>query len=253
MDKSQSINWVEINLATIQNNIKTIQKNSGRPMMAVVKANAYGHGAVGIARAASEIGITWFGVARLEEALELRESGIKGQVLVLGYTPPEAVPLALSHQIQLTIYNRKTAQSYAHRCVKDGEKLAVHLKIDSGMGRLGIFPEEGVEFMRWLKSLPGIQVEGVFTHFACADEPDPLTTHKQIERFDRLVQGLQAAKLRPALVHASNSGATLHFPEARYDLLRPGLVMYGLNPTPQIALPDWYRACSGMENASHID
>lgn len=238
MDQSIYINWAEVNLSKLQNNIKRIQEIIKRPMMAVVKANAYGHGLVEIAQAAREIGIDWFGVARLEEALQLRKAGINGNILVFGYTNPEAVPLAQSERLHLSVYDRSIVQQYAAKASQRDDALLVHLKIDSGMGRLGIFPEEGLEFMRWLKEAPGLKVAGIFTHFARADEPQEPATLDQIKRFDRLVTILENASLRPPLVHASNSGATLAFPEAKYDLLRPGILMYGLSPSSQVTLPE---------------
>jgi len=237
MDKSKLTNWVEIDLSRLQKNIKFLENLAGCPMMAVVKANAYGHGLVQIALAAENIGIAWFGVARIEEALVLRDAGISKNILVLGYTPPDYVTIAQEKQIHLTVYDKTVAVSYSQLAANHHNKLNVHVKIDSGMGRLGVFPEDGLDFMRWMADLPNVTCAGVFTHFARADEPEQPATPLQIKRFDTLIQSLENADLRPPIVHASNSGATLCFPNAKYDMIRPGIIMYGMSPSDQVVLP----------------
>ncbi len=237
MDTSLITNWTEIDLSAIQNNIKQIQQIAGRPVMAIVKANAYGHGAVDVALAADRIGITWFGVARIEEAVLLRQAGIQQNILVLGYTSPDAALLAQAQNIHVALYDRDVAELYSAKAAATGKKLSVHIKIDSGMGRLGVFPQDGVEFIRFLGTLPGLQVAGVFTHFARADEPDQPATAQQITRFDQVIEALQASGLRPPLVHASNSSGTLNFPNAKYDMVRPGIILYGLSVTGQGEIP----------------
>jgi len=228
---------LEINLNFIQNNIQAIESLTQRPMMAVVKANAYGHGLKGIAKAAYQTGICWFGVARLEEALDLVKAGIDRNILVLGYTSPEAAKFALNHPIHLSVFNQDMAQAYSNIAHEAKKQVKIHVKIDSGMGRLGIFPEEGVDFIKWLTTLPHLDIEGVFTHFARADEPVQNSTDLQIQKFDALIQSLSALALRPPVVHAANSGATLCFPLAKYDLIRPGILMYGLSPSDEVNLP----------------
>jgi alanine racemase len=238
MERSQYINWTEVNLSALQNNIKVIERLSKKPMMAVVKANAYGHGQVEVAQAASAAGIQWFGVARLEEAVKLRQGGIDRNILVLGYTPPASILIAQAKKIDLCLYDIDTAKAYEAQASATGKPISVQVKIDTGMGRLGVFPEDGVEFIRALQNFHGLRINGIFTHFARADEPAEPATSLQINRFDRLVQELEKSGLRPALVHASNSGATIAFPQAEYDLLRPGIIMYGLSPSSQIQLPE---------------
>lgn len=212
--------------------------------MAVVKANAYGHGLVSIAQAVQHAGGNWLAVARMEEAQTLRKAWIETDTLVLGYTDPQwAVPAAVDH-IRLTVFDRESAQAYSDQAAGRGMRVKVHVKIDTGMTRIGIQPTEALDFMHWLKDLPGIEVEGMYTHFACADEPrrdaqDP--TLRQIQIFEDVLTAVTAAGLRPPLVHASNSAGVLNYPQARYDIVRCGIALYGLHPSSQTHLPADFR------------
>lgn len=230
-------NWIEIDLEAIRHNIKELQYITKQPVMAVVKANAYGHGLIEVSQAAEAAGATWCGVARLEEAVVLRHAGIRCRILVLGFTPPRRIMEALEEDISLTIYDPEVAHAYAALAQESKTRLRVHVKFDTGMGRLGMYPEEGVEFLQWLYAQPGLELEGIFTHLARADEPDEPTTDQQIDRFQRLIEGLRAYGLRPPWVHAANSAAALYFPKARYGLVRPGIAVYGLHPSEKATLP----------------
>ncbi len=229
--------WLEIDLIQLKENLSELQKMTGKPVMAVVKANAYGHGLVDIALAAEAAGSPWCGVARLEEALALRQAGVNAHILVLGYTPPGSAVLAAVENISLAVYDRATAQAYAAAGIESGKTLNVHLKIDSGMGRLGVFPEEGVVMAKYLQSLQGIHLQGLFTHFARADEPELPATNQQLAKFANLVKDLEKDNLKPEFVHASNSGGTLAFNDAWYDFVRPGIAMYGLSPSSKALVP----------------
>jgi alanine racemase len=205
--------------------------------MAIVKANAYGHGLVEAGRAALTGGASWLGVARLEEAIALRLAGLDAKILVLGMTLPERAAQAAALDLRLTVYDEELARATAACASAAGLTLRVHAKFDTGMGRLGMRPEDGVGFMRFLSELNGLQVEGMFTHLAEADDPPKASTDQQLERFDRLLDGLQSSGLRPALAHAANSAACLYFPRARYDLVRSGIAIYGLHPSEDAPLP----------------
>lgn len=237
MNTANLTTWLEIDLSQLQNNLNELKKMTGKPVMAVVKANAYGHGLVDIALAAEAAGTPWCGVARLEEALALRQGGVKTNILVLGYTPPGSAVLAALEGISLTVYDRATAQAYSAAGLESGKPLNVHLKIDSGMGRLGVFANEGVDMAKYLRSLPGIHFQGMFTHFARADEPELNTTDQQLEKFASLVKQLEEINLRPEYVHASNSGGTLAFKDAWFDFVRPGIALYGLSPSSKALVP----------------
>ncbi|MGB9896872.1 alanine racemase, partial [Thermanaerothrix sp.] len=220
--------WLEIDLGAIQHNYHLLQAISQRPVMAVIKANAYGHGISGVVPALTRVGATWCGVARIEEALEVRRFSREIQVLVLGYTHPFWVEKALAQDICLTVFDSQTAEAYAKRAQAIGCELRVHAKVDTGMGRLGVLPDAAVDFIRWLMTLPGLKVEGLYTHFARADESNPAPTLEQIRRFDGILETLTIMNLRPRWVHASNSAAIFNFPQARYDLVRAGIALYGL-------------------------
>lgn len=239
--------WLEIDLGAIKNNTRELMRLSQRPLAAVVKANAYGHGVVRVAQAASQAGANWLAVARYEEAKLLRSNWIMTDTLVMGYSPVEYAQEAARENIRLAVFDRDTAQAYSQSASGVGMTLRVHVKVDTGMNRIGIRPEDGLEFIHWLHGLPGIEVEGVFTHFARADEPEEPATRDQIRRFDSLLDGLTQAGLRPALVHASNSGAVINFPSARYDLVRCGIALYGLHPSAQTVLPDSFRPALALK------
>jgi alanine racemase len=163
-------------------------------------------------------------------------------ILVMGYTDPTRVPAAISAGIQLAVYQQETAQQYAAQARSAGSRLRVHAKLDTGMGRLGVFAEEGPAFISALTACKELDVAGVFTHFARADEPDQPSTDRQIDRFSKAVAELESAGLRPPLVHASNSAACLYHPKAWFDVVRPGVAIYGLHPSPAAPLPEGFRA-----------
>jgi len=229
--------WLEINLGAIRRNIQRVAQITQKPVMAVVKANAYGHGLFEVAKAAEQAGIARLCVARLEEALALRDAGVQAPILVLGYTSPLDVTKAMQRSISLALFNEELAPQYAEAARHAEGKLNVHIKVDTGMGRLGIFPEHAVKFVAGVAQMESINIEGLFTHFASADEPSKQTTDDQINRFDRVLSELQSIGIRPAIIHASNSAGTLYFERARYDAVRPGNAIYGLNPSAEAPLP----------------
>ena len=163
--------WLEIDRSAVQHNIRRLGAISARPVMAVVKANAYGHGLVETARAALLGGAAWLGLARLEEALTLRDAGIQTPLLVLGLTLPERAVEAAAGNIRLTCFDPDLAREFSAQAQAAGLRLRVHAKFDTGMGRLGVWPEDGLEFIRFLSGQPGLEVEGAMTHLAEADDP----------------------------------------------------------------------------------
>lgn len=241
MDNWTYSTWLEIDLSAIRYNVGRLLEITGRPVLAVVKANAYGHGLAEVSQAALQGGATWLGVARIEEALMLRKMGVSANLLVLGFTPPQRVGEAIQAGVRLTVYDPQVAAEYSAQAQAAGGSLMVHAKFDTGMGRLGLPPEGGVEFMHWLKKQPDLDVEGVFTHLAQADEPEKNSVESQLDRFDALLDSLNGAGLRPKLVHAANSAASLYFPRARFDMVRPGIAVYGLDPSDEAPLPDDFR------------
>ncbi len=229
--------WLEIDLGAIKNNVTQLQAIARVPVMAVVKANGYGHGLVEVAKAAMQAGARWCGVARIEEALILRSNNFPLPILVMGFTDPQYVPDAVQNGISLCVYDLDVARAYAQKVHPGHSPLRVHVKFDTGMGRLGVFPEDGAAFVERLHDLPGLEIEGAFTHMARADECDRETTLWQIERFTVLVNELKTRGLRPGLVHAANSASALFYPQARFDIVRPGISIYGLHPSPEALNP----------------
>ena len=235
--------WLEINLGAIRRNIQRIQKHTGRPVMAVVKANAYGHGILEVSRAAAQAGASFLCVARIEEALKIRQAGIDTPILVMGYTKPNKVAEAIDLNISLTVSDNGTAKAYQKAAQIHGQQLNIHAKIDTGMGRLGVLAEEGLNFCQWLFDQDNLHLEGVYTHFACADELNNPATDNQINKFDEVLKQLDKAGIKPGLIHAANSAASIYYPDSWYGAVRPGIAIYGLDPSPDAPLPpDFERA-----------
>jgi alanine racemase len=229
--------WVEVDLACIEANVRHLARLASVPVMAVVKANGYGHGAVRAASAALRGGATWCGVARPEEALELRRGGLGCPILLLGWAPRESLPELVAGSISLTVWSASQVEEIAAVARTLGRKARLHLKVDTGMTRLGIPPSEAVEFARQIRDAEGVTLEGLFTHFACADDPASGVTQAQESELRQVESTLRAAGLRPGLIHAANSAAILLHRNARFDLVRPGIAAYGLEPSSGCPLP----------------
>ena len=231
------LTWVEVDLAAIRNNLRRMKALTGTRVMAVVKANAYGHGAEAVSQAAVEAGADWLGVARAPEGVALRASGLGLPTLVLGYTPPDQAAEALGHGLSLAVFDLDTAQAYAASARGLGLAARLHVKVDSGMGRLGVLPEAAPDFVRAVGDLEGAQVAGIFTHFAGSDLADPRSAFQQLARFETALGALTASGHRPPLVHAANSAAAFVLPAARYDMVRMGIALYGLAPSGDVPCP----------------
>ncbi len=227
--------WLEVNLEAIRNNVALIKAKTQTEVMAVIKANGYGHGAIPAAQAAIKGGATWCGVARIEEALALRKAGISSKILVLGYTPPAKIIEAIDQRITVAIIDADLTREYLKYANLNGTMLDAHIKVETGMGRLGMMPESVPGFLRELKG-NNIQVTGIFTHFPMADEVNSDSTIKQLKIFNGLLSDLKTQGLKPAIVHAANSAAVVNFPESWYDLVRPGNAIFGLNPSERTLL-----------------
>jgi len=209
--------------------------------MAVVKANGYGHGAVETARAAARGGATWFGVGRPEEALELREAGLKDPILVLSPAPTDTLEQLVAHDVSITVCNAGDIRSAAEAALSQASKAKAHLKIDTGMSRLGAALGDAESLARNLQDDDSIVFEGIFTHFARADEPEAETSREQLEQFEDMLAQLEAGHLRPPLVHAANSAAMFTLKEAHFDMVRVGIALYGLQPSGDWSLPKEFR------------
>ena len=224
---------VEIDAEALASNVRLIRSKLGADtgMMAVVKANAYGHGAITVARTALQNGADCLAVANMAEAMQLRRAGIAAPILVLSYAPVDSIALALQHDITLSLFDQRQVPRYENLARGAGGMLKAHIKVDSGMGRLGILPGEAEALAAQLRKCEAIFIEGIYTHFSVADE-DPRYTARQRAIFEKALATMRAAGCAFRFVHAANSAATLNPPGGSFNLVRPGLLIYGLNPSP---------------------
>jgi alanine racemase len=241
--------WAEIDLQAIAHNMRELRRLT-RPqarLMAAVKGNGYGHGAVKIAQTAIANGADALGVARIEEGLELRQAGLDAPILIFGYTPPSLTTRLIDHALTQTVYTLDTARALSAAAQGLGQTVKVHLKVDTGMGRLGLLPDSGrssssditasgqaIEEVLQIHQLPGLKLEGVFTHFASADSADKTFAHRQLSRFTRFIAELEKAGVDGVILHAANSAAIIDLPESHLDMVRPGIALYGLHPSDEI-------------------
>jgi alanine racemase len=233
----------EIDLGAIHHNLKALQKLAGPSvrMLAAVKANAYGHGLVPVARQAVESGVHMLGVARMGEGVALRESGITAPILVFGYSPPDALETLLRYDLTPTVFSNATAEALSSGAASGGKRLPVHIKVDTGMGRIGLLPAcwrpgpgAAVPEIERIVRLPGLVPEGIYTHFAAADSRDKTSARRQFERFTEILSTLADRGITFPLRHAANSGALIDMPEAHLDMVRPGIAVYGLYPSDEV-------------------
>ncbi len=234
--------WVEIDLDALANNVRGLKTivGEGVTLFAVVKANAYGHGAIPVARTALLNGAGYLAVASMQEALELRSAGIDAPILVMSYTPIQAIRQAVHENITITLYDVELAQAFERAAREAGGKLRVHVKIDTGMGRLGILASNAVPFFRQLHGLTHLDIEGIYTHFSMADENSSYTM-EQIDRFRQVLTPLRAAGFNFKYIHAANSAGTLTMKEGHFNAVRVGLAMYGLSPSDLARVPDNFK------------
>lgn len=234
-DLNGIVTWAEIDLEAIAFNVRQFCEHigPGAEVIAVVKANAYGHGAVRVAQAALEAGARRLAVHRDTEGVELRQAGIKADVMIMGYTPPDGADLIVEHRLTPSLITPEFAQALSARAVAAGVKIPVHIKVDTGMSRYGLLPEEVTGFAQAIRSLPGIMIEGLFTHFATADAFDQTYVRQQLAQFKQVLAALYQAGIQPRLVHACNSAAAMKLPEAHFNAVRPGIAMYGMNPSSE--------------------
>ena len=228
-----------IDLDAAVKNVKSLHNklSPGTKMLAVIKANAYGHGAVQLARKLDTLDIVFgYAVATAEEAFELRRNGLDKPILILGYTFPECYEKLVAQDIRPTVFRPDMAKELSAEALRQGKSLKVHIKVDTGMSRIGIFPDDtGISFVRQVMGLPGVEIEGMFTHFARADERDKTSTLKQFERFTLFTKRLEEElSLHIPLKHCANSAAIMELPETELDLVRAGIAMYGLWPSEEM-------------------
>lgn len=222
-----------INLDAIYHNIEDTRKiiSKDTQIMIIIKADGYGHGALPIAKTLDSIADA-YGVAIVQEGVEMRKEGIKKPILILGFTPKEYYEDVVQYDIAQTVFQIDMAKALSDEALRQGKKACIHIKIDTGMSRIGFTAtKESIKIIKEIASLEGIRLEGIFTHFACADETEKESTYAQIEKFNAFVGELEREGVNIPIKHASNSAGIIEFPEANFDMVRSGISTYGLYPS----------------------
>jgi len=227
----------EIDLDAIAFNMRQTRELVGPDVKIcpAVKADGYGHGAVEVSRIVLDAGAEMLGVATVEEAIELREAGIEPPILILQYVLEEQIPELVAHDLSTTVCDRGFASALCKKTRAAGKTAKVHIKVDTGMGRIGVRPQDAVAFALELSKMPGLEIEGIFTHFPSADEEDLSFSRKQIGQFTAITQAVEAAGVRIPLRHTANSAAILNMPESHFDMVRPGIMLYGLHDSEHVS------------------
>ena len=236
MKKLLGPTWTEVNLDAIAQNVRNIKKLIGekKELMAVVKGNAYGHDILEVSSVVLNNGATRLAVARLEEGIFLRKAGITVPILVLGLTLEQQVELLVSYNITPTVCKYETIEKLSKFAVKEDKTVKVHIKVDTGMGRIGIFPNHVLDFVKKVKALKNIEIEGIFTHFSVADEKDKTYTEEQFRKFMGVLSALEKEGIKIPIKHVGNSATLLDLPHMWLDLVRPGISIYGLYPSREV-------------------
>ena len=228
--------WAQIDLAAMTHNFN-IAKSTGKKVMCVIKANAYGHGAVPCGLHLQKLGADFFAVACLAEAIELRRGGISKPILILGYTPAEYAAELAQHDITQTVYDMESAKALSAEAAKAGVTIDVHVKVDTGMSRIGIYAQDAeaaasaADEIEHIYGLPGLNVRGVYTHFSVADDMDQTHyTNWQLSNYRAVLDALSVKGIHPELRHAGNTAAIMNHPDSHFDMIRAGIMLYGMYP-----------------------
>lgn len=229
--------WAEINLDNLAHNMREVRRvtNKNSKITAVIKADGYGHGAVAIAETLLENGADRFAVATLSEAIQLKTSFPNIETMILGYTPENLAKEVIEHNIIQTIYTIEQAKEFSNTALFLNKKIVVHIKLDSGMNRLGMaFSEETIDEILEMSKLDGLVIEGIFTHFSTADELDKEYTKQQVKKYQYIVNSLEQRGLYIQIKHVSNSAGIIDLPEFNFDMVRAGIMLYGLYPSKEV-------------------
>ncbi|MBQ9487664.1 MAG: alanine racemase [Selenomonadaceae bacterium] len=226
----------EINLAALRHNYTEIRRHiqPAAKLCAVVKANAYGHGAVECSKIAIECGADFLAVATVDEGLELRRAGFTQPILILGIIPPAAAEIAVENKLTMTVSDFNAAEKISQAAVKLGDVAKVHLAIDTGMGRIGVYPAAAVDVAAQINALPNVELEGLFTHFADADIADKTFTLNQLKIFTDTAKKIKLRGVDVKICHAAESAAILELPAAHLDMVRAGIISYGFYPSAEV-------------------
>ncbi|MBC8254306.1 MAG: alanine racemase, partial [Ardenticatenia bacterium] len=228
--------WAEVDLDAIAHNVAAVKRHVGEhvQLIAVVKANAYGHGMEQVARTALDNGASWLALNHISAAVRLRRAGIGAPILIMGYVPVASAPTAAHYDLTLAVTSMALAEALSAQACKASKVLPVHVKVDTGMGRFGLAPENAVEFIRALCRLPGLIFEGLYTHLACADRADKRHSYQQFSAYRQVLDALETANIRVPVRHVANSAATLAMPDLHLDAVRLGIALYGLRPSREV-------------------
>jgi alanine racemase len=229
--------WADIDLDALRSNVRALHQQARVPLLGVVKANAYGHGAVAVARTLlDEEAVTMLAVASVDEGLRLREAGLNAPLLLLSAMLPDEANAAVQLDLTPTVFTLEVARAVSQAAGEARRIAPIHFKIDTGMTRLGVWHEDAAALLRAVLALPNLRVEAIYTHLACADEEDDTFSATQLQAFGRALIACHAVlreySAPPIFVHAANSAATLRYGSARFDRVRPGLALYGVSPLP---------------------
>ena len=228
--------YAEINLDAIRHNYRAIRRkiNPAAKFCAVVKANAYGHGAIEVSRVAVECGADFLAVATVTEGLELRRAGFSVPILILGLVPLSAAEVVVENDLTQTVSDLTLAEKISAAAVHLGKIAKIHLKIETGMGRIGVAPENAAELAKKISLLPNVELEGVFSHFADADSPDRTFTEHQIKIFSEVIETIRALNIGVKIFHIAESAAVLDIPAVHFDMARVGIIAFGLYPSANL-------------------
>lgn len=228
--------WAQIDLTALEHNVRVVKGllNPETKFCAVVKADAYGHGAIEVAKVAVRVGADYLAVAILSEALELRTAGFTVPILVLGHTPDLQARQVVAHAVEQTIFTLEAARALSEAAVELGTIAKVHIKVDTGMSRVGVPPAAVADFAAAVAQMPGICIEGLFSHFATSDSADKSYALKQLDCFEQVIRELKCRGLDIPLKHIANSAAILELPQTQFDMVRAGIILYGLWPSNEV-------------------
>ena len=228
--------YAEINLGNLRHNFREIKKIvKDKKIFGVIKADAYGHGALEVARVLKEEGVDYFAVAVVTEAMELRRNGFKDPILILGYSPETFSDTIVENNITQTVFSYNTAKSISDEAVKQNKIAKIHIKVDTGMGRLGYTENDNIiDEIKNIINLPNICVEGLFTHFSTSDEVDKEFSNLQLKRFKNIIKSIEKEGINIEIKHIANSGAIIDIEESYFDAVRPGIILYGYYPSNEV-------------------
>ncbi len=237
MKETPRLTWAEVDLGAIAHNLKEIRRLVGRgvKVLCAVKADGYGHGAVAVSKTVLKEGADYLGVANLREAIQLREAGIKADILIFGSGLPEEADDIVRHNLTATVCTKEFASALSKKAEREKRAARVHIKVDTGMGRIGVYFEEAVKFTKKVAQLKYLDIEGLYTHFPSAEEKDKTFSLLQIQNFKETIAQLKSEGIDIPLRHMANSAAILNLAESYFNLVRPGLILYGIYPSDEVS------------------